>query len=291
MSSPVKRLVDHAAYRRRRLRQRFRSVVIGGHDTSKAVWISSWQRSGSTWLAEMLASPQRTRFIYEPANIPDHCFEGDQAAKIAPPLISIPHTSAIVKALEGHTTHWWSDQFNHSHKPKRLVTKDVRGLGVAGNVAEQLERVPIVILVRNPIDVATSIIRLGWFDPAHSAHDAFVAEVSRWCDYHERALRDVRLSRALWVSYEELRAAPVEQLTAIRDYLLTFSATWSVLDVAALDTTRRSATDFGNQIGETVTPEWISEARVILDRSPFGAVYSPTRRQTLLEITNSLRGR
>lgn len=290
MSSPVKRLVNHAAYRRRRLRQRFRSVVIGGHDTSKAVWISSWQRSGSTWLAEMLASPKRTRFIYEPANIPDRCFEGARAAKIAPPLISIPHTSAIVKSLGGYTTHWWSDQFNRSHKPKRLVAKDVRGLGVAGNVAEQLDDMPIIILVRNPNDVAASIIRLGWFDPTHSAHDAFVAEVSRWCDYHERALRDERLRRALWVSYEELQMAPVEQLTAIRDYLLTFSNTWTALDVAGLETSRRSATDFGDQIGETVTPEWIAEGQAIIDCSPFGAVYAPVRRQTLLELVNSRRG-
>ncbi len=290
MSSPVKRLVDHAAYRRRRLRQHWRSVIIGGHDTSKALWITSWQRSGSTWLAELLASPKGTRFVYEPANIPDLCFEGAQAAMIAPPLISPPHTAAVVKGLEGKVAHWWSDQFNHSHRPRRLVAKDVRGIGIAGTVAEQLDAMPIIILIRNPIDVATSIVRLGWFDPSHTAHDAFLAEVSRWCDYHERALRDGRLRRALWVSYEELRANPIEQLTAIRNYLLTFSDTWNVLDVASLDTTRRSATDFSAQVGETVAPEWIGEGQAILERSPFGAVYSPTHHQPLLELVDSLRG-
>ncbi|MCX6509088.1 MAG: sulfotransferase [Actinobacteria bacterium] len=290
MSSPVKRLVDHAAYRRGRLRQHWRSVIIGGHDTSKALWITSWQRSGSTWLAELLASPKGTRFVYEPANIPDLCFEGAQAAMIAPPLISPPHTAAVVKGLEGKVAHWWSDQFNHSHRPRRLVAKDVRGIGIAGTVAEQLDAMPIIILIRNPIDVATSIVRLGWFDPSYTAHDAFLAEVSRWCDYHERALRDERLSRALWVSYEELRANPTQQLTAIRDYLLTFSDTWNVLDVASLDTTRRSATDFSAQVGETVASEWIGEGQAILECSPFGAVYSPTHHQPLLELVDSLRG-
>ena len=290
MSSPVKRLVDHAAYRRRRLRLHLRSFVIGGRDPSKAVWITSWQRSGSTWLAELLASPKGTRLVYEPANIPDLCFEGAQAAMIAPPLISPLHTAAVVKGLEGKVAHWWSDQFNHSHRPRRLVAKDVRGIGIAGTVAEQLDAMPIIILIRNPIDVATSIVRLGWFDPSHTAHDAFLAEVSRWCDYHERALRDERLSRALWVSYEELRANPIEQLTAIRNYLLTFSDTWNVLDVASLDTTRRAATDFSAQVGETVAPEWIGEGQAILERSPFGAVYSPTHHQPLLELVDSLRG-
>jgi len=290
MSSPVQRVVDHVAYRRRRLRLHVRSVVFGGHDPSKAIWITSWQRSGSTWLAELLASPKGTRFVYEPANIPDLCFEGAQAAMIAPPLISPPHTAAVVKGLEGKVAHWWSDQFNHSHRPRRLVAKDVRGIGIAGTVAEQLNAMPIIILIRNPIDVATSIVRLGWFDPSRTAHDAFVAEVSRWCEYHEQALRDQRLSRALWVSYEELRANPAEQLAAIRDYLLTFSDTWKVLDVASLDTTRRSATDFSAQVGETVAPEWIGEGQAILERSPFGAVYSPTHHQPLLELVDSLRG-
>jgi len=291
MSSPVKRLVDHAAYRRRRLRLHFRSFVIGGRNPAKAVWITSWQRSGSTWLAELLASPRGTRFVYEPANIPDLCFEGAQAAMIAPPLHSAPHTAAVVKGLEGKVAHWWSDQFNQVHWPKRLVAKDVRGIGIAGSVAEQLDETPIIILIRNPIDVATSIVRLGWFNPSRTAHDAFVDEVSRWCEYHEQALRDQRLSRALWVSYEELRANPTEQLAAIRDYLLTFSDTWKVLDVASLDTTRRSATDFSAQVGEAVAPEWIAEGQAVLDHSLFGGAYTPTRHQTLLELVDSLRVR
>lgn len=206
-------------------------MVIGGHDTSKAVWITSWQRSGSTWLAELLASPKGTRFVYEPANIADLCFEGAQAAMIAPPLLSPPHTAAVVKGLEGKVAHWWSDQFNRSHWPKRLVAKDVRGIGIAGTVAEQLDETPIIILIRNPIDVATSIVRLGWFDPSRTAHDAFVAEVSRWCEYHEQALRDQRLSRALWVSYEELRAtqlssSPLFATISSRSLTPGRSSTW-----------------------------------------------------------------
>ena len=138
MSSPLQRVVDHVAYRRRRLRRHWRSVVLGGHDTSNALWITSWQRSGSTWLAEMLASPPRTRLVYEPANIPDDLFDGTEAALTPPPRDSLGHTSAVVNGLSGTVRHWWCDQFNNSHRPKRLVAKDVRGLGIAGSVAEAL---------------------------------------------------------------------------------------------------------------------------------------------------------
>ena len=279
MSSPVKRMVDHAAYRGRRFRQHWRSVVIGGHDTTKAVWISSWQRSGSTWLAEMVASPPRTRLVYEPANIPDDYFDGAEAALTPPPLDSTVHTSAVVQGLSGTVRHWWSDQFNRTHLPKRLVVKDVRGLGVAGRVAEQLSSTPLVILVRNPVDVATSTIRLGWFDPALDIRTAFLGEVTRWCEYHERTLHDERLRRALWVSYEALEAAPLEELTKLRTYLLTFSPTWRAFDLATLDTTRRSATDFTSGSGPRIDPAWITEAVAVVDHSPFAALYGSTAAQ------------
>ena len=293
MSSPVKRLVNHAAYRRRRLRQHWRSVVIGGHDATKALWISSWQRSGSTWLAEMLASPPRTRLVYEPANIPDGYFDGADAALSAPPLDSPVHASAVVEGLSGTVRHWWSNQFNQTHLPQRLVAKDVRALGVAGQVAEALGTTPIIILVRNPIDVATSTIRLGWFDPALDAHTAFLSEVTRWCEYHERALRDERLHRALWVSYEELEAAPLDELTKLRTYLLTFSSTWRALDLTTLDTTRRSATDFTNTSGPRLDPAWSTEAAAVVDRSPFAALYGSTAAQphALATLVNAARAR
>jgi Sulfotransferase family len=273
MSSPVQRVVDHVAYRRRRLRLHVRSVVFGGHDPSKAIWITSWQRSGSTWLAEMLASPPRTRLVYEPANIPDDCFDGAEAALTPPPRDSPVHTSAVVRGLSGTVRHWWSDQFNRTHLPKRLVVKDVRALGIAGSVAAQLSSTPIVILVRNPIDVATSAIRLGWFDPTLDVHTAFLGEVTRWCEYHERALRDERLRRALWVNYEALEAEPLGELNRLRAYLLTYASTWRALDLAALDTTRRSATDFTSAAGPRIDPAWITEAVALVDHSPFATLY------------------
>ena len=169
--------------------------------------------------------------------------------------------------------------------------KDVRGLGLAGNVAEELPETPIIILARNPIAVAKSVIRVGWFDPAVGAHDAFLAEVKRWCDYHERALRDERLHRALWVSYEELVASPASELNRIKTYLLPYSKVWKDLNINAIDATRRSATDFAEMTGETPTDEWISDAAEIVSRSVFHPCYTSSHPHpmTLNALVESLR--
>ena len=277
MSSLGRRLAQHAAFRRRRLTLRSRSWVFGGHDLSRAVWICSWQRSGSTWLAELLASPPRTRLVYEPANLPDNCFEGVEASLTPLPSESMDHIEAVVRGLAGHVHHWWTDQFNRTHFPRRLVAKDVRGLGVAGAVAARLPSTPVVLLVRNPLDVAASVLRLGWFDSELSPREAYLREVSTWCQLHETALSDPRLKRAVWVSYEALLEAPKVELDRVRAVLAQSSTTWLALDVDSLKTEERSQTDFATERGTSVESAWIEEARAVLAASPFGTYYDAPR--------------
>lgn len=274
MSSVGRRLAQHVAFRRRRLRLRSRSWVLGGHDPKNAVWICSWQRSGSTWLAEMLASAPRTRLVYEPANLLDNCFDGVDAATIPLPHESAQHAGVVELALQGRTPHhWWVDQFNTSHWPERTVVKDVRALGIAGAVAQRAPQTPIIILIRNPLDVAASVLRLGWFAPDLSPREAYLAEVARWSEMHEAAFADPRLQHATWISYEELLESPRERLGELRDTLLSHSTAWRALDVDAIETEERSQTDFANDRGHAVEPAWVVEATERLRGSLFGRYY------------------
>lgn len=288
MSTVGRRLAQHVAFRRRRLALRSRSWVLGGHDASRAVWICSWQRSGSTWLAEMLASPKGTRLVYEPINLPDNCFHGLEASLIPLPIDSTAHVEAVVRGLTGAAHHWWTDQFNRTHLPRRLVAKDVRGLGVAGAVADRLPDTPVILLVRNPLDVAASVLRLGWFGGELPPREAYLREVRQWCNLHEAALRDPRLQRAIWVSYEALLEAPRTEISRIRELLAQSSPRWLALDVDSLNTEERSQTDFASERGTSVETAWIEEGQAILAASPFGAYYDAPRHhvgtlQTLLD--------
>ena len=86
-ATPLRRHRRHLAWRK----QRF-DVTVGTqlfldpmHDPSRALYLVSWPRSGSTWLAELLASNPRTRLVFEPANLP---YEG--RPDLGTDMISLP---------------------------------------------------------------------------------------------------------------------------------------------------------------------------------------------------------
>jgi len=210
-----------------------------------ALWVCSWQRSGSTWLAEMLAQQRGTRIVYEPANVPDEVFSGEQSFEKALPVEGDPATFAIVRALRGVERGEWVDQMPGAHLVRRRVVKDVRGVGIAPSVREKCPTTPVVFLTRHPIAVARSKVALGWTSPVAVA-DAFALEIQQWCEMHAATLRDERLSNVHFVTYEALRGDPRARVAAIRDYALTFNTTWRGLDVSAVETERPSVTNFRN---------------------------------------------
>lgn len=281
----MRRLLGHVAYRRRRLQVWSRSVVVRHPGPETAVWICSWQRSGSTWLAEQLASAPRTRLIYEPANVPDGLVTGEEAARRAIPSASPEHVSAVAQALAGRTSGHWVDQLNASHWPVRTVVKDVRGMDILDQVRAVNVETPFVVLVRHPFSVAASAVRLGWFDPALTAHEAFVREVQHWCAVHMRQLElwqqhSAGWQHTLWVAYEELTGDVVgETVDSVIDFLADHNATWSITK-NHLNVSARSATDFAGA-AVSVDETWRVDAGRFLASSVWGALYDVTGRQRM----------
>jgi hypothetical protein len=191
----------------------------------------------------MLASPPGTRLIYEPINAVDGAYTGEVAATLELPIGQGPGAEAVIAALRGQTSNPWVDQINRAHLVSRSVTKDVRALGVAGEVAAEAPDSPIVVLTRHPLAVARSVVDLGWTAVADRG-DAIVAEVARWCEFHEAALGDERLAGACFISYESLTANPAGGLRRVLSWAATFDPTWRGVDVDRIDTGRPSSTDF-----------------------------------------------
>lgn len=273
------RLSRHLRYRRRRVGVWWRSRVFLHPAPKRAVWVTSWQRSGSTWLAEQLASAPRTRFIYEPVNVPDGIVTGKQAALQPVPTSHPEHVNVVLQSLAGRATNHWVDQMNRSHFPRRTVVKDVRGIELISDVRTRATATPIVVLVRHPFAVAASVVRLGWYDPSLTPRQAFVQEVERWCASHERALvawRSLLVTDPLthWTTYEELTAAfPGDTIDDVTNFLVSHDATWNALASRRSDLAQRSATDFAGE-AVAIEDEWRAQAFAFLVASGWDHLYN-----------------
>jgi len=235
-----------ARYATKQTARRSRSWVVTTAPARRpgaSLWLCSWQRSGSTWLAEMLTQAAGTRLVYEPANLHDSTFTGELAASSPLPEGPGPALDDVVAALRGRVHHPWVDQLNTCHLVRRSVVKDVRGIGIAGEVAVAVPDTPVVVLTRHPISVARSVVALGWTD-ADDQRTAFLNEVHEWCRLHQRALGDPRLDGAHFVTYEAVVADPVGRVRRLLEWASTFDPTWRHLDAELIDTARPSSTNF-----------------------------------------------
>jgi len=157
----------------RRRRKQLRELIVNEafvdrhRSPARALYLASWQRSGSTWLAEIMASMPGTRLVFEPANIRQHLYSRGQPRLIALPLSgpgSPPGEVGVTlsKALDGSLRSSWMDRMNTTHRATRRVVKDVRTIAVLPWIVDTFPDVPVVLLLRHPVAVAHSIIELGW---------------------------------------------------------------------------------------------------------------------------------
>jgi len=232
---------------------------------ARSAWLCSWQRSGSTWAASIIASAPGTRLVYEPANLPGSLFTGEAAAGTALPTAAGPELTAIERALRGRVRGQWVDQLSTGHVVHRRVVKDVRGIGLLGLVAARHPTAPIVVLVRHPLSIARSVVALGWVPPERDADDeAMLGEVRRWVGLHATALSSPAAARALLVTYEHLVLAPDDVLPRILTHLGTHHRTWRNLDVDREVLTASSATSFRRD-GSRSAKEWLGTFDLVPD--------------------------
>ena len=271
-------------WRRRRLDEGWRRAaqldVLGSE--ARTAWVCSWQRSGSTLLAEVLASAAGTRLVYEPANLPGRLFTGEDAAAVALPTGPGPELGAIERALRGRVHGAWVDQLARRQLVRRRVVKDVRAMGLLGVIAARHPATPIVVLVRHPLAVARSVVELGWATGG-DADELLVAEARRWAAAHASALSTPAARRALVVTYEHLVLEGDATLDLVLTHLGGHHATWRDLrvDRARLDepsatSFRRSGTRSGREwIGtfDDVAPRVVDDVASVLADAGLGDLY------------------
>lgn len=121
-------------------------------------------RSGTTWLAELIASHTAGRIVFEPL----YPFAG-----IAPPgmarqkYLAIDEEypelhEALAPVIHGESRSRWTDQFNDRWIYHFRVVKFIRANMLLGWLARSFPAARMAYVVRNPADVVRSQLRHGW---------------------------------------------------------------------------------------------------------------------------------
>jgi len=138
----------------------------------KTILLMSSGRSGSTWLAGLLASPFRYRLLFEPFH-PDHVPRAELIADryYSPESLTDEVIDFFKSALNDHIHNKWVAQSSsrllgmHNWRwwPKVRIVKCIRG-NLIVPVLHNLygNTLPIVVLVRHPGAVVQSMLRVNF---------------------------------------------------------------------------------------------------------------------------------
>ena len=138
----------------------------------KPILITGSHRSGSTWLASMLALSKNSLMAHEPFNIQSWAYALDGLAKYwftyAPALPQDAALEAYSKVIEQRTGKiFLKNQLQHWIPPlrhQRLIIKDPIAALSSDWIAKNFD-LEVIVLVRHPAAFAASLKRLGWWHP------------------------------------------------------------------------------------------------------------------------------
>ena len=289
------------------------------HDERRSLYLASWPRSGSTWLAQMLCATPKTRLVFEPSLLSSlHWQPGEPRVTtldIAGPGDPLGDPGARLQAaLEGRLRSRWVDQLTTARLAERRVVKDVNTIGALPAIAAAHPQVPVVLLVRHPIATCHSLLELssdelGWSvngvvaDGARAAATEeqtgllLLAEIDEWVRQHRWTLAHPALSHAHLIFYEDLVDNPNGELARLKAWLVTRGVSFAGWAPVAASR-RPSATSFRrdgasgaqwvDSWADAYNPATIDEAVTRVARAGLGGLYGASSRP-LVSPTQALR--
>lgn len=259
--------------------------------------LSSSGRSGSTWLQNIISKSARFRVMFEPFD-PTRCQLGDQwkykqyvGANDSMPVLR----EVAEKVLLGKIHNTWVDQDNTVLLPSKRLIKDIRTNLSLAWLKKQFPHIKVIFLLRHPLDVAMSRMRIGWGSDLEiffqqrslmerhfpqeeeflrSITDPFLKQIAYWAIENIVPLRELSSNDATVVSYEDLVAFPDQEITRIlqSQNLQRPKSLESVLETKSRTTAPRT--------NETIslTRAQIESAIEVLARFELDKIYSLTSR-------------
>ncbi|HLJ83455.1 MAG TPA: sulfotransferase [Candidatus Eremiobacteraceae bacterium] len=208
-----------------------------------SILIAAMQRSGTTWLSDIINFDGSFRSMYEPfhnRNVPQvahfHTWQ-----YLRPTDDSPRYVKPAADIFEGRIRNPWISAYNTRIVAGPRIIKDVRSLMMIGWIHAHWPEMPIVLLIRHPCAVLNSLLRLRWHSNAAKEilsqpqlmedhlepFRADIQSVSRdvddhllaWCANYYVALRQLAGKKVFVAFYERILSEPHEEIPRLFSYL------------------------------------------------------------------------
>lgn len=223
-----------------------RANYLLGRYRREVIWVIGDGRSGTTWLSSIINWHGRYREMFEPFH-----------PELVPAMRSLrPYHYVRVNSVKGEFGGLVDTVFSGRLRDERvdaqtsprlhhgLVVKDIFAHLFAAAVLHELPAIKLVLIIRNPIDVALSKRKLrSWWWPddprlfleqktlmedylhpfetqiANCSGDFVVRQVMVWAILHHVLFQQLTTNRFHVIFYEQLRAAPDSELKRLFQFL------------------------------------------------------------------------
>jgi hypothetical protein len=133
-------------------------------DIRRSILVAGAARSGTTWLADLIASQIPCRILFEPFNpdlVPE--YRGFHYFQYMRPGTANPAFYAFAqKVFTGEIRNQWIDRQNERLISRFRLVKEIRANLALKWLHDNFPGVPIIFVVRHPCAVALSRMQLGW---------------------------------------------------------------------------------------------------------------------------------
>jgi len=207
----------------------------------RSILLAGTVRSGTTWTSNVINYRNEYRYMFEPFH-PDveRCRIFRPRQYLTPENRDAALLAQARAVFSGRIRHARVDQFNKRVFASKQLIKVIHANLMLSWVHAHFPAMPIVLLVRHPCAVASSLLKLGW-DPAlkyllcqetllngelrpwrkqiEAARGVFEEHVFLWCIETYVALKKVRRGEVHLAFYENLCQHPEEQIAQMFGFL------------------------------------------------------------------------
>lgn len=214
-----------------------------------SIFLAGVSRSGTTWLSDILNYKNQYRYMFEP-----FYHEEVAACKNLHPRRYLREnskdeefTKVLLQVLSGNARSYWSDRFNSKFISNKRLIKAIRANLFLGWLHNNFPDLPIIFLIRHPMAVSASKIRLGWrrslqkylnqpdlvedfLQPFYDemkrseeryqeGNDGFENHIFCWCIENYVPLKQFKMNDIHVVFYEQCCVAPKNEVDRLFSYL------------------------------------------------------------------------